>query len=341
MIRGGGITGAAKHATTPNGGPWSALLSARVTVQQPGRRALAGLLACPALARAEAAPAATLLVGAAPGSAADLWTRGFAPFLERHWSRGSVAVANDPGEGGLAAARTIAAAAPDGRLIGAITTPLLPARAIAAGDPGLPGRLDWLASVAEEPVLLVAHPLLVPDLAALRGLGPDAVLGTPPAGSAAQLAAQALGRAMPLRLFGFATAAAARQAVVAGSIPCAMLGAPEAMGALREGRLVPLGQAQDRRSPLLPELPSLAELGLPGGPIGRRGFVLPPGLPGAPRAGLVRALEAAVADPEFVDQAEAGGRVPRFEGPAEWGALLRAERAALERRWVADPWVAR
>src|SRR6187200_457574 len=55
-------------------------------------------------------PAVTLLVGASPGSAADSWARGFAPFLERHWPHAVVAVVNRPGEGGLAAARSVAGA---------------------------------------------------------------------------------------------------------------------------------------------------------------------------------------------------------------------------------------
>ena len=76
----------------------------------PGRRALGALAgAWPARAGAAGATASgpiTLLVGAAPGTAADpAGSRGFAPFLERHLPRAAVAVVNRPGEGGLAAAR--------------------------------------------------------------------------------------------------------------------------------------------------------------------------------------------------------------------------------------------
>jgi tripartite-type tricarboxylate transporter receptor subunit TctC len=98
-----------------------------------GLGALAGLAPLAAAAQPAGAGPVTLLVGVGPGSGADTWARGFAPFLERHWPHAAVTVANRPGERGLAAARALATAAPDGRLIGAIGTPLLLARAVEAG----------------------------------------------------------------------------------------------------------------------------------------------------------------------------------------------------------------
>lgn len=287
------------------------------------------------------AKAATLLVGAAPGSTADLWARGFAPFLERHWPRTAVAVRNHPGRGGLEAARLVAEAPPDGRLIGAIATPLLLARAIEAGEQALLGRLHFLAAVAEEPLVLVGHPGLAEDLDALRALGPDATLGTPPPGSAAQLAALAFSRASPLHLLAFPNAAAARQAVLAGHIPCALVAAPEAIAALRDGRLAGIAVAQEERSPLLPEVPTFAEEGIPLALAAHRGFVLPAGARATLLQSLDGALRAAVADPEFADQAEAQGFVPRFLGHPAWAPELRRATASLGRRWLEDPWVPR
>ena len=300
------------------------------------------LLAAPALARAEApGGSVTLLVGAAAGSGPDLWARGFAPFLERHWPRAAIAVLNRPGEGGLAAARSLAAAPAGGNVIASVATPQLLARAVEAAAVPLLERLAFIAAVAEEPLLLVGPAGADAGLAALRALPPAAVLGTPPAGSAPQLAGVALARRLGLGLLAFASAAAARQAVMAGNIPCAMLAAPEAIGALRDGQLQALGLAGERRSPLLPEVPTLAEQGIPLALVARRGFAAPVGVPPALLEPLLRALQAAVADPEFAAQSEARGYVPAFLGQAAWAPPLRRLASELSRRWATDPWVAR
>jgi tripartite-type tricarboxylate transporter receptor subunit TctC len=120
-----------------------------------------------------------------------------------------------------------------------------------------------------------------------------------------------------------------------------MLTLPEVIGAVREGRVVALGIAQDHRSPLLPEVPTLQEQGIPLVLQGYRGFAVPVGMPAARLAALAEALRAAVADPEFTDQAEAHGHVPRFLGPAIWEPMLRKARAELTARWIRAPWLER
>lgn len=301
-----------------------------------------GLGAATALALASRAARAdgpvTLLVGAAPGSAADSWARGFAPFLERHWPRTAIAVVNHPGEGGLAAARVVAGAPPNGRLVGSVAVPLLQARAIEARAEAMLTRLDFVAAVAEEPLVLVGQAGTVEDLEALRALGPQAVLGTPPHGSAAQLAAFALGRVLPLTLLAFASAPAARQAVLAGNVAGALLAVPEAIAALRDGRLAGLGLAQAQRSDLLPDVPTFAEQGIALRSAAHRGFAVARGADPAP---LLAALQAVVTDPEFAAQGQAQGYVPRFIGQAAWAPMLRQTITELADRWVKDPWTAR
>src|SRR5215213_8991774 len=60
----------------------------------------------------------------------------------------------------------------------------------------------------------------------------------------------------------FAHAAAARQAVLAGTIAGAVLAAPDAILALRDGRPRGIGVARPQRSLLFPEVSTLAEQGL-------------------------------------------------------------------------------
>ena len=135
--------------------------------------------------------------------------------------------------------------------------------------------------------------------------------------------------------------AAARQAVLAGNIPCAMLALPDAILALRDGRLAALGQAGDRRSGLLPEVPTFTEQGMPLRLPAHRGFAVPAGCDAATLQPLVLALKAAVADPEFADQAQAQGYAPNFIGQTSWEPLLRRTLADLGDQWIADPWTGR
>ncbi|MBW8268647.1 tripartite tricarboxylate transporter substrate-binding protein [Caldovatus aquaticus] len=321
----------------------------RRTVLGGGAAGAALLLAAPALAVRPVA--LTLLVGARPGSPADRWARGFAPFLERHWPRSSVALRNLPGEGGLAAARALAETVPaDGRTFGVVSTPALIARCIERAEEALLARLDLVAAVAEEPVVLVAGAAgaasgdAAAELAALRA--PEAhgrLLGTPPPGGAAELAAAMLSAgALPLQRLAFPNAAAARSAAIAGNVAAALLPLPDAMAALREGRLLGIAIARAHRHASLAEVPTFAEAGLP--PLrlaNHRGLAAPRGTPEERLAALAAALGALVADPEFVAQAEADGYEPRLLPNARWAAAIAELTATLRRRWDQEPWTAR
>lgn len=299
----------------------------------------AGLLARPALAQRRLS--LTLVVGAPAGSAADRWGRGFAPFLERHWPRSSVAVANIAGEAGLVAARAIADAQPDGKAIATITTPFLLAHAIETGNRGVIDRLEMMGAVADELIVLVSAPGVGADLQNIRSIGARGRLGCPPPGSAAQLAARSIGALMPLELIAFPSAGAARQAVMAGNLTAALLPLPDALAVLREGRLQGVAVSGLARSAFLPELPSFREIGMPDVAITQRGFALPRGVPALMRDGLAEALEAVLADPEFTAQNIAMGRTARLVRAQTWSSEVRALTDVLQRRWEQEPWVRR
>jgi tripartite-type tricarboxylate transporter receptor subunit TctC len=308
----------------------------------PGRRRLLGLacgtLALPAAAAAERRDAVALLVGAPPASRQDRWARGFAPFLERHWRRAVVGVLSQPGDGGLAALRALGAAPPDGRVLGLLTLPTLLARAIERGEASPLEAIRPVGAIAKDEVVLVAPAGAAPDLAALRALDPQAVLGTPPPGSAAHLAAAPLRRTLPLTELAFPNGGAARQAVLAGNVAAGLLPLPEAIAPLRDGRLVGLAIATDRRSPLLPDLATFREQGIPLLAAACHGVAVSAATPDRVVQQIEASLRDAIADPEFAAQAAAAGQTPRFlPGPA-WAAELRTQEAELRRRWFEDPW---
>ena len=131
------------------------------------------------------------------------------------------------------------------------------------------------------------------------------------------------------------------QAAAAGHVAAAALTLPEAIGFLRDSRLVGLGVAATRRTPLLPDLPTLREAGLEALGATRRGFALGPGAPAAWRARLLDGLAALAEDPDFATQCAETGQVPRFLGQDAWGALLARQDEELRRRWREDPWLPR
>lgn len=308
------------------------------------RRALLGLAAAlplPGLARAGRGDTVELLVSGPAGSPADRWARGMAPFLERAWPRHSIVVRNRPGRGGLEALTELAAAGRDRKLIGALTTPVLLARAVEAGEASPLDRLLPLAALVEEPVLLVTAPGGPETLEALRNGTRTAPIGTPPPGTGAHVTAMRLAESAGLPLLAFPSAAAARQAAAAGHVAAAVLTLPDAMVALREGKLIALGVAATRRSPLLPELPTLREAGLELLGATRRGFALGPEAPPAWRNQLAAGLETLAADPDLVAFCAENGQTPRFLGPEAWSSLLARQEEALRRRWREDPWLPR
>lgn len=300
---------------------------------------LAGL-ALPGFARAGRREPVEMLVPAAPGSPPDRWARGMAPFLERAWPRQPVVVRNQPGRHGLDGLAQLATAGTR-KVIGVLTTPLILARAVEAGEASPLGRITPLAALIEEPVLLVTAPGGAETLDALRDSASGAAIGTPPAGTGAHLTGLRVAERAGLPLLVFPTAAAARQAAAAGHVAAAALTLPEAIGLLRENRLVALGVASSRRTPLLPELPTLREAGLEALGATRRGFALGPDAPEAWRATLLAGLQALAADPDLAAHCAENGQVPRFLDQGAWGALLGRQDEELRRRWREEPWLPR
>ncbi|MBP0446438.1 hypothetical protein J8J14_16810 [Roseomonas sp. SSH11] len=313
------------------------------------RRAWIGALSMAAVARPAGAQmsipyvapvtkpkAVTLLLGSPSGSATDLWVRGFAPFLERHLKQVQVTVANRVGTGSLTALRDLADSRTDGSVIAYASTPFHIVRMVERGAASLLDRITLLGAVTEEPVILVAHPNT--EIASLREAGAARPLALPPPASAASVAAAELAQMLPLEQLHFPSAAAARQAAAAGNAAAALLTLSEAVVAIREGKLVPLAIGSAARHPHWPETPTLREVGIPLVAALRRGIAAPAGIAPETAAALPRALRAAVADPEFLAQAETRGILPVFRDGEAWTALARQDLAELTHRWETSPW---
>ncbi len=312
-----------------------------------GRRRLLTCAASLTLVRAARADETlTLLVGAKPGSQTDQQARAFVPFLARHLPSISLTVSNVPGGAGLAGFQALAQAEPTGTTLGWVATPALPARMVDRGLDDLLQRILLIGAVQKEPIAIVsptATPLSsVQDIVARAAEDAEAVpLGTPPPGSPPHLAAlrlQALAGTR-LNIVAFPSAAAARQAAVAGNVAAAALGLTDAIVDLREGRLVGLGIASASRTDAFPDLPPLRDSGLDLSAVIRRGLAAPAGLPEPIARRLSHALQAVAEDPEFHDRADTSGFVPTWRDGATWASEARDERDELAKLWATEPWL--
>ena len=92
-----------------------------------------------------------------------------------------------------------------------------------------------------------------------------------------------------------------------------------------QGKLVMLAYTGDKRSPLIPNVPTAKELGIAHVSSGWLGFAVPAGVPAPVRDKLIAALTAAVNDPEVVANFTKGGGEPRSLSGDAFAARVKRE----------------
>ncbi|NUO73973.1 MAG: tripartite tricarboxylate transporter substrate binding protein [Frateuria sp.] len=218
-----------------------------------------------------------LVVGLAPGGIADISARIVAPRLGEILGQ-NVVVENRTGAGGSIATRMVAGSAPDGyTLLLAFdgTHVTIPAANPAVGFDPL-ADFAAIGKVADSPVLITAHPSLpagdfgefirMSRQALGGGSGPRVFdYGTSGVGSTGHLTMELL----KLRLGFYAVhipyrgGGDARAQVLGRQIPMMLAAVPTTSGDVRAGVLKGLAVTSRKRSPAVPHVPTLAELGYP------------------------------------------------------------------------------
>lgn len=116
--------------------------------------------------------------------------------------------------------------------------------------------------------------------------------------------------------------------LIGGRVQASLVSAPSGMPHVRSGKLRALAVTTLQRSPLNPELPAVAESGVPGFSVDSwYGIVAPAGTP----AGVVKKLNAEIVRilkaPDIVAYLAREGAVPRGSTPEELASAIRAELA--------------
>ena len=233
------------------------------------------------------AKAVRMLVGFAPGGATDIIARLLAPSLTESLGQ-SVVVENRPGASSQIAGQLVARSAPDGYTLLMTTQTLMTSQMIEGKTfPDLTKDFAAVSLSATSPLILVVNPSLpaksVKELIALARARPGELnyasggLGTTPHMSGELLATQAR---LKLVHVPFKGEGPALIDVIAGHLPMMFSNITASIGFVHAGKLRMLAQTGLKRSPVVANVPTMAESGLPGFEmIGFFGVMAPAGTP--------------------------------------------------------------
>ncbi|ANN65691.1 tripartite tricarboxylate transporter substrate binding protein [Bordetella bronchialis] len=296
---------------------------------------LAALLAAPA-AHADNYPsrAIHIVVPYSAGGSSDAPMRVIAQQMAQQLGQ-AIVIENKPGQGAMIGAEYVARSAPDGYTLLLASNP----QAISATlysklnfDPV--GDFAAISLFGREPGVLVVNPAM--PVRSVREFI-DYVKARPGKidyASSGNGSAQHLFTAMFLSAAGlqmmhipYRGSAQAVTDVVAGQVLVAMPGLAAMMPHIREQRLIPLAVTGDARSPLLPQVPTLAESGFPGfSAYVWSGLVAPKGTPPAIIDRLNRELKKAM-DSDTVKAYMNNASVEIItDTPAEFHAFFQQEK---------------
>lgn len=211
-----------------------------------------------------------LVVPYPPGGTTDIQARVIAQKMQELVGA-TVLVENRTGAGGNIGVDSVLKSARDGYTIG------ITAMNSFAINPHLTKRLPYDVTRDVQPLTLVGSipniVVVAPDVAArsLKDLialakGSDFAYATPGAGTSVHLAAEMLCDAMGIKMrhIPYRGDAPALQDVLGGRVPVMVANLPGVIEHVRAGKLRPLAVTSAKRSPLLPNVPTVAEAAVPG-----------------------------------------------------------------------------
>jgi tripartite-type tricarboxylate transporter receptor subunit TctC len=292
-----------------------------------------GLVAHPAAAQSYPQRPVKLINALVAGSPADFVARTLADKLSATLKQPFV-VENRPGAHGNLAAEFIAKSAPDGHaLLFALNTTLTVNPSVYKKLPFDPERdLRVLSIVGLSSTMLVVHPSVpvasVPELIAFARKEPMAYAhgghGSPGHLTMEYFRLVAGFPATPVPYRGNAPLVTD---LVGGQIKLGFVGTGGVIHHVREGRLKGLAISKAKRSPLAPDVPTVAELGYPDFQVETYYVILAPAdVPQPVAAALEREVRDAVNSPEVREKLRANDIEPAGISGAEAQARIRADR---------------
>ena len=305
------------------------------------RAALGLLVMAAATCHAQDFPSKPLriVVGYPPGGVNDIIGRVVAQKLSEAWGQQAI-VDNRPGASGVIGIEMVARAAPDGHTLGvASLSPLVFSRFAYAKLPyDSITDLAPLTTLAMTPMLIAVHPSVparsVKELIALTKAQPGkldfAISGT---GGMTHLVIELLRSTagVQLQTVPYKGATPALNDTLAGHVQGMVEAFPALSPLVKQGRLRAIAVTSEKRNPLLPQVPSSAEQGLPYLVVANWfGFVAPARTPRPIVEKLHATLAKMPSQPDVKERFDALGLEPMtMASPDAFGGFLKSEIA----RW--------
>jgi tripartite-type tricarboxylate transporter receptor subunit TctC len=314
------------------------------------------ILAQPARADDYPARPVRLIVGFAAGSSGDVTARIVAHKLGELLNQ-SVIVEDKPGASSLVATDYVARSAKDGyTLMFATIATTINMTLLAGKAPNVEKDMTPITLVGSIPNIMVVNPQLgvsdVKGLIALAKDKPDELFyGASGLGSGPHLATELFKQMAGVKMTGVLYPGSGQTAVdlIAGRIQVMIAPAPTVLGLIKDGRVKALATTEAKRSSVAPDLPTIAEAGVPGYAAGLWfGIIGPGGLPQQVIDTLSKATNAALKDPQVLHELQSQGLNADGGSPVDfarfiasdterWAHVIKSMDAAKEAEGIAKP----
>ncbi len=267
----------------------------------------------------------------APGGIADLAARIIQPGLQSGLGQ-PIIIESKPGASGSVGTEYVARSAPDGyTLLLALAAPQTLNQFIFKVN--YDGLKDFapIALINTNPLVLMVHPSLpvrtVRELIAYAKANPGK-LNFAGAGGFTQFAGEIFKHSAGVDMVHvpYRGGAPAVAAAAAGDVQITFANFSDALTWMRSGRLRAIALTSAKRFPQAPEVPTIAESGLPGYEVnGWSGLLAPAGTPPAIIDRIAKVLQKDFAEPAMRKRWEDIGAEPGHADSAVFGAMIRAD----------------
>jgi tripartite-type tricarboxylate transporter receptor subunit TctC len=280
----------------------------------------------------------TLIVPYAPGGGNDVLARGVAEPMSKTLGQ-QIVIENHGGAGGSIGTRQVAKSAPDGYTLGLGGTGTLAIDPTLYPNAGYDPRKDFapVGLIATSPLIVLVNPSVpahnVQELIALAKAQPGKLnYASAGKGSGIHLGTVlfAITAGVEITHVPYRGTGPALTDLLGGHVAMFFSSLPSAVGLVKDGKLRALGVTGLKRSPIFPEVPTVAEQGLPGfEAVLHYGIVAPAGTPRPIVDKLNAALRAALNSDDVHRRIATEGAEPLPTTPDEYAADIDRE----ETKW--------
>jgi len=297
---------------------------------------IAATLASPARAQDFPTRPIALIVPYAAGGGNDVMARIVADKMAAALGQ-PIVVENRGGAGGSIATRAVAHAPADGYTLGLGGTGTLAIDPTLYPNVGYDPRKDFapIGLIATSALVVLVHPSVpaktIPELIALAKKEPGKLaFASAGVGSGIHLGAELFASMSGIKLthIPYKGSAPALTDLLGGHVQIYFSSLPPAIGLVQDGKVRALAVTGPERSKIFPDLPTVAETGLPGyAAVLHYGIVAPAGTPKPVVARLAAALRAAIASPDVATKIATDGAEIMGMTPEEYAADIDHEEA--------------